>query len=253
MAEHRTSRWRRLRDSIAIDSGHFAAGSALIDTLGLLAFEAEKLAVRRQPERRRGAANHLPSAAPSPVAVSPGDAPGVCPGSTRANERERQRMTQTAPSEIMPLPQEGLARLIDIGDALELLARAVNQGSEGYAGSQARLYALNGEPKSVVGHALLLANVDADDLEVMRGQRVRDLYREARLPVDLTLGALIVLDAAQRSEDLGACGDEVLDDATAAAARFLDLISVVPEVTQHLDRCSGRCDLVPSQPSDLRP
>jgi hypothetical protein len=153
----------------------------------------------------------------------------------------------------MPLPQEGLARLIDIGDALDLLARAANEGGRGYAGSQARLYALNGEPKSIVGHALLLANVDADDLEVMRGHRVRDLYREARLPVDLTLGALIVLDAAQRSEDLGSCGDEVLDDATAAAARFLDLISVVPEVTQHLDRCSGRCDLVPSQPSDLRP
>jgi GAF domain-containing protein len=55
MAEHRTSRWRRLRDSIAIDPGHFAAGSAVIDTLGLLAFEAEKLAVRRQSERpRRG-------------------------------------------------------------------------------------------------------------------------------------------------------------------------------------------------------
>jgi hypothetical protein len=153
----------------------------------------------------------------------------------------------------MPLPQEGLARLIDIGDALDLLARAANEGGRGYAGSQARLYALNGEPKSIVGHALLLANVDADDLEVMRGHWVRDLYREARLPVDLTLGALIVLDAAQRSEDLGSCGDEVLDDATAAAARFLDLISVVPEVTQHLDRCSGRCDLVPSQPSDLRP
>jgi hypothetical protein len=51
MAKHRSSRWRHLRDSIAIDPGHFAAGSAVIDTLGLLAFEAEKLAVRRQSER----------------------------------------------------------------------------------------------------------------------------------------------------------------------------------------------------------
>jgi hypothetical protein len=162
-------------------------------------------------------------------------------------------MTQSAPSEIMPLPQEGLASLIDIGDALHLLARAANEGGRGYAGSQARLYALNGEPKSIVAHALLLANVDAHDLEVMRGHGVRELYREARLPVDLTLGALIVLDAAQRSEDLGSCGDEVLDDATAAAARFLDLISVVPEVTQHLDRCGGRCELISDSSFAPRP
>jgi hypothetical protein len=47
-----------------------------------------------------------------------------------------------------------------------------------------------------------------------------------------------------QSAPLGSCGDEVLDDATAAAARFLDLISVVPEVTQHLDRCGGRCELI---------
>jgi hypothetical protein len=43
-----------------------------------------------------------------------------------------------------------------------------------------------GEPKSIVGHALLPANVEVDDLGVMRSHRVRDLYREARLPVDLT-------------------------------------------------------------------
>jgi hypothetical protein len=162
-------------------------------------------------------------------------------------------MNQTAQSEIMPLPPEGPARLIDIGDALDLLARAVNEDSRSHAGRQARLYALHGEPQSVVGHALFRANVAADDLEAMRGHRVRDLYREARLPVDLTLGALIVLDAAQRSEDLGSCGDDVLDDATDAAARFLDLISVVPEVSQHLNRCGGHCELFPSQPSDLRP
>jgi hypothetical protein len=183
----------------------------------------------------------------------PGDAPGVCPGATRAKERDRQAMTQTAPSEIMPLAQEGRARLIDIGDALDLLARAVHEGSKGYAGSQARLYALNGEPKSIVGHALLLANVDAEDLEVMRGHRVRDLYREARLPVDLTLGALIVLDATQRSEDGGSCGDEVLDDAIATAARFLDLLSVVPEVTQHLDRRGARCELISDSSVAARP
>ena len=52
MAKHRSSRWRRLRDSIAIDPGHFAVGSAVTDAFGLLAFEGEQLAVRRQSERR---------------------------------------------------------------------------------------------------------------------------------------------------------------------------------------------------------
>lgn len=52
MVKHLSSRWRRLRDSIAIDPGHFAAGSAVIETFGLLAFEGEQLAVRRQSERR---------------------------------------------------------------------------------------------------------------------------------------------------------------------------------------------------------
>jgi hypothetical protein len=52
MAKPRSSRWRRLRDSIAIDPGHFDAGSAVTDTFGLLAFEGEQLAVRRQSKRR---------------------------------------------------------------------------------------------------------------------------------------------------------------------------------------------------------
>jgi hypothetical protein len=51
MAKHRSSRWRRLRDSIAIDPGHFAAASAVLDIFGLLAFEGEQLAVRRRSER----------------------------------------------------------------------------------------------------------------------------------------------------------------------------------------------------------
>ncbi len=51
MAKHRSSRWRRLRDSIVIDPDHFAAGSAVIDTFGLPAFEGEHLAVQRRSER----------------------------------------------------------------------------------------------------------------------------------------------------------------------------------------------------------
>jgi hypothetical protein len=48
MAKHGSDRWRRLRELIAVDPGHFAAGSAVFDTWGLLAFEAEQLAGRSE-------------------------------------------------------------------------------------------------------------------------------------------------------------------------------------------------------------
>lgn len=140
-----------------------------------------------------------------------------------------------------------------MGDALDLLARAVNNSGENYIKCQSRPYAVDGQPQSIVGDALLEANVTVHELEAMRGHQLRDLYREAELPVDLTLGALIVLDAAQRSEDRGSCGADVLDDATAAAAKFLDLVTVVPEVTWHLNRCGGRCERFAGRTSYLGP
>jgi hypothetical protein len=74
----------------------------------------------------------------------------------------------------------------------------------------------------------------------MCDQPLRDLYRDDRLPTPITLGALIVLDAGQRSEGRGRPWGDVLDDATAAVARFLDLVSVVPEVAESLDHCGTR-------------
>jgi hypothetical protein len=50
MAKQRSTRWKRLRDSIALDPGRFAGGSAVIDTFGLLAYEGEQLAARRRSE-----------------------------------------------------------------------------------------------------------------------------------------------------------------------------------------------------------
>lgn len=132
--------------------------------------------------------------------------------------------------------------MIDIGDALDLLTSVVNEGGSDSARCQA-LRATHGESRSIVWHALSHANVTVEDVEAMRGHRLRDLYRDARLPVALTLGALIVLDAAQQSEDHGSCADDALDDATGAAARFLDLVALVPAVTGHLVRRNGRCEL----------
>lgn len=162
-------------------------------------------------------------------------------------------MTQTAPSWMTTqLPHER-ARLIDIGTALDLLARVVKDHGEDFSSvpvtdpGQQRcgyFYAFDGRPQGIVGHALARAGVDVAELEEMRDGHLRDLYRDGRLPVRLTLGALIALDAAQRSQQRGRTWDAVLDDATAAAARYLDLVAVVPEFTHYLDRCAKRCRLL---------
>jgi hypothetical protein len=134
-------------------------------------------------------------------------------------------MTLTMPLQITGHPQTGRPSL-DIGDALDLLATAAHHPG-----------------RCIVEHALLSANVTVHELEAIRGHRLRDLYRADRLPIDLTLGALVVLDAAQRSEHRGLCGDDVLDDAAAAAARLLDLVAYVPQVNYQAHRCAGRCEM----------
>jgi hypothetical protein len=54
--------------------------------------------------------------------------------------------------------------------------------------------------------------------------RVRDLYRRGRPSVVLTLGALAILAAAQRSPDRGCALGDVLERAAVAAAGFPDLL-----------------------------
>ena len=123
-------------------------------------------------------------------------------------------------------------RIVDIGCALDLLAAAVMQRGEQHvyepvwiAGPNylSCLYANRGGPACLVGHALAHATVPVDDLVALRDDSVLDLYREDRLPVTLTLGALVVLHEAQRCQDSGWPWGEVLTHATEVAGRFLDL------------------------------
>jgi hypothetical protein len=161
-------------------------------------------------------------------------------------------MTMTVPSKLLGVTSHEELALLGIADAFDLLAAAVDdRGSDFVVRSNsgpdisdyANLYAFDGEPQCIVGYALSLAHVRVQDLESMCDQPVRDLYRDGRLPIPITLGALIVLDAAQRSEGRGRRWGDVLDDATAAVARFLDLASVVPEVAHSLDQCGTRCPI----------
>jgi hypothetical protein len=183
-------------------------------------------------------------------AVGPGltrDVPGGFLGAMQTGWRDRGPMTLNTLSEIDTSSLEDLA-LLDMADVLDLLAAVSSDHVHRFAVRPisgpdvhlANLYALDGEPHGIVGHALFMAQVSVEDLESMTGWPLRDLYRDGRLPIPFTLGALIVLDAAQRSQDRGRGSADLLDDATAAAARFLDLVSVVPEVRQWVNQCRGR-------------
>jgi hypothetical protein len=131
----------------------------------------------------------------------------------------------------VPCGQDDLVRvatLIDIGRALDLLAAAVEQRGEYfvYVGgrNQSCLYATAGGPQCLVGRAFSLAGVADDDLEAMGHRGIRELYCEAGLPVRLTLGALTVLDAAQRAQDRGYAWGDALDFAVGVAEQYVDLL-----------------------------
>jgi hypothetical protein len=120
------------------------------------------------------------------------------------------------------------APLIDIVRALDLLAAAVEQRGESFvfvAGRhQVCLYRTDGGPQCLVGRCLSLAGVSDDELDALGGDAVRDLYCRGALPVRLTLGALVVFDAAQRGQDRAYSWADARDYAVGVAERFVELI-----------------------------
>jgi hypothetical protein len=146
-------------------------------------------------------------------------------------------MTSTATSGVVTASNRRPPAQLDLTDALDLLSDAVAQADAGgtrpcHSGQDrtrhAHPNARTDEERSILGRALSLAGVSDEDVEASCSRPLRDLYRERGFPIDITLGALIVLDAAQRSEARGQSRDDVLDDAVCAAAKFLDLIYEFP-------------------------
>jgi len=132
--------------------------------------------------------------------------------------------------------------VIDISTALALLAAAVKHKGADFVYQPTWiakpryltcLYANRDAPDCIVGQALALAGVAVRDLEAMSDDAVVELYLRRELPVVLTLGALVVFDAAQQSQDRGCRWGEVLARATAAAARFVDLVPDAKFRTMH--------------------
>ncbi|MBO0883755.1 MAG: hypothetical protein J2P17_26150 [Mycobacterium sp.] len=121
--------------------------------------------------------------------------------------------------------------MIDVSKALDLLAAVVrNQGEDfvyrpvSVAKFPSCRYARGGAPECLIGRALALAEVGVHDLEAMGEDDLRELYFRDKLPVNLTLGGLAVLHAAQRTQDRGGRWGDALIDAGNAAIQLLDLV-----------------------------
>jgi hypothetical protein len=173
-------------------------------------------------------------------------------------------MTLIAPSDTVAAASTGRAFApLNIADALDLLCAAVNDRGHGLSldpvsnpnlTDQAYPQANGNEPRCIIAHALSRAGVTDAELDPISNVPVRNLYRDGRLPIPITLGALIVFDAAQRSQASGRSWSDVLDDAVSAAARFLDLVHVLPEVTQSIGSCrAALCPNRQHQPRDAQP
>jgi hypothetical protein len=117
--------------------------------------------------------------------------------------------------------------LIDIGRALDLLAAAAKERGEYFVyvlsvgSARTCRYSVRGSRPCLVGYALSLAHIGDDALDALGDRGVRELNGQARLPVRLTLGGLVVLDAAQ---DRGYAWGDALVYASGVAVKFLDLV-----------------------------
>jgi hypothetical protein len=134
----------------------------------------------------------------------------------------RPRPPTEPPTQHSPPPPAA----IDLCTALYLLAIAVDRWRDDFRGETAAggFRASHETPDSLVAEVLSLAGVGAREVEGMRGHRLRELFAQGRLPVTMTLGAVAVLDAAEQGMDGRDAGPWVLERASTAAVRFLDLL-----------------------------
>ena len=128
-------------------------------------------------------------------------------------------------------PVTGSSRpLIDIALALDLLTAAVQQRGERFVyppvvdDERTCLFRDDAAPPTLVEHALTQIPLNAADVAVLHNRRIRELHAQGRLPIRPTLGALLVFDIAQRSEDRGLTWGETLDEARKVVVRYIDIL-----------------------------
>jgi hypothetical protein len=129
-------------------------------------------------------------------------------------------------------------QLIDVVLMLDLLSVVVAERGDDFVYSPVgepvhdNIHELRRDALSLAGEVLSLAGASPDDLKPVRRHSIRDLYASGRLPVPLTLGAAVVLHAAEHSQNCGKTWGEAADHARRMADRFIDLL---PDQAMHGD------------------
>jgi hypothetical protein len=112
--------------------------------------------------------------------------------------------------------------VIDIVDALDLLASCVRDRGEGYRSLRPR-DELPSATDSIVIDALSKAGAPLTALSPLAHTPIADLYASGRHPVPLTLGAVVVFRAAESEDRRGHTWGMSLEAALRAASRFVEL------------------------------
>lgn len=123
--------------------------------------------------------------------------------------------------------------MVDIVDALDLLGSCVRDRGADYrsrgrrspaVSRRERYYTCPAETDSIVKLALIKAGARHSAVDRLTKETVADFYRSGPDSLDLTLGAVVALRAAESAERLGHTWGMSLQAALQAAAKFVDLI-----------------------------
>jgi hypothetical protein len=123
--------------------------------------------------------------------------------------------------------------MIDIVDALELLGSCVRERGESYQPPCRRLPTASPTESedrypaardSIITLALSKAGAPPEALNAVAHMPIVEVYASGRPPLDLSLGAVVVLHAADSAELRGQAWAMCLQAALEAASRFVELI-----------------------------
>jgi hypothetical protein len=109
-------------------------------------------------------------------------------------------------------------KVLDVGQSLELIQSVIEH-------RRAEPRDPTGRRASIVSACLQRAGVDKATADRVQRRRLRDLYASHAMPIKLTLGAAVALDAAQRGEWLGFTDEQALAQAIDVSSRLPGLIS----------------------------
>jgi hypothetical protein len=122
--------------------------------------------------------------------------------------------------------------VIDIVDAIDLLDSCVHDRGDGYRSPHRRGSADAGPggnsgpaaTDSIMSLALIKAGVQGPAVSRVANSTLADVHAAGLLPLNLTLGAVVALRAAESMERRGHTWGSCLQAALRAASRFVELI-----------------------------